>query len=662
MEVRQSESNESVYSIYAGDFQFRTPQDQGPVQNAIFDKGLVSVAMRSLYTDSSAPTHLVELIRRTYAKVPDKNQFTGIKGMGDYGDLGCDQEFDRLRLAVQLLLEENPDLRFTLLTPGNHDGGFYIGTLLRSGRSLLADIWYPNVEFDAKFGQCGEVENMTERGEGVADLNAIAQNWKGDPKKAREKITTHVKSGSRGGFRLHDGERLSFKKDANEVFKTLWKENTALDRWDAILHLNSSLLGRHHDDKKSGEKDLLSILSENTQMRRDPRQWIHLQATRQTEFESSTGATVPIYEIALDSTDLTSAPLFAGTIKGHVSQLQISAIENFMNAKLAENPNAKFKLNMHYPVAKMVASACHAMKRLLEREEVILVSDAHVHERGFNADMRDEFKLKRKTPLAHLTVPSTIDMPREVVLEKMNFTESNGKGRINFDFAFESLPETEIPGYDQNVREALEYFEALLAAKKENAPKTREKTYLYINEDEVIARLSPQMKRIANNESKRDIQIKELLTILFRLGGQASNRFITEGSLRQIKIDFDYFLDFLDLVAGLLKLENPERSKILESRIAKMRSYYEAWKIGYLRHDRQKYPFSAQRSHNDLYTNANLDDIFDFLNSELPQGGATRAFFTAVGMRASAEEMEYHGYKLPEVPDNARASVEFVVL
>lgn len=660
MEVRQSESNESVYSIYAGDFQFRTPQDQGPVQNAVFDKGLVSVAIRSLYADSSAPTHLIELIRRTYAKVPDKTQFTGIKGMGDYGDLGCDQEFDRLRLVVQLLLEENPDLRFTLLTPGNHDGGFYIGTLLRSGKSLLANIWYPNVEFDARFGQCGEVENMKERGEGVADLNAIAQNWDDDPEKAREKITTHISSGSRGGFRPHDGKRLSFKKDAGEVFKTLWKENADLNRWDAVMHLNDNLFG-HYDDESS-KKDILSLLSEVTQMRRDPKQWIHLQATHQAEFKTATGTSVPIYEIALDSMDLTTASPFAGAIKGHISQLQISAVENFINIKLAENPNAKFKISMHYPVSKMVASARQAIKRLLERDEVILVTDAHVHERGFDADTRDEFKLKRKTPLAHLTVPSTIDMPREVVLEKMSFTETAGnKGRVDFDFTFESLPETEIPGYDQNTREALEYFEALLAAKKEGTPKTHEKTYLYINEDEVIARLSPQMKRIANNKSKRDIQISELLTILFRLGGQASDKFIAEGSLRQIKIDFDYFLDFLDLVAGLLKLENPEKARILESQVAKMRSYYEAWKIGYLRHDRQKYPFSGRRSHNDLYTNAHLDDVFDFLNSELPQGGATRAFFTAVGMRASAEEMEYHGYELPSVPDHVGASVEFAI-
>lgn len=657
MEVRKSESSDSVYGIYAGDFQFRTPQDQGPVQNAVFDKGLVSVAIRSLYADAAAPAHLIELIRRTYAKVPDKSAFTGLKGMGDYGDLGCDQEFDRLRLVVRLLLEENPDLRFTLLTPGNHDGGFYMGTLLRSGKSLLADIWYPSVERDAKLGQCGEAESMLERGESVAELLAIVQGTKDNPEKAREKITTHIKAGGRAGFRPQDGKRLSFKKDADQIFTTLWKENAELGRYDAILHVNNNVFDHHHDEHENGKKDIFSTISEATQMRRDPRQWIELQATRQAEFATSAGVPVPVYEIALDTMDLTKAGPFAGAIKGHISQLQISAAENFMNAKLAENPNAKFKLTMHYPVSKMVACARGAMKRLLEREDVILVADAHVHERGFTADMRDEFKLKRNTPLAHLTVPSAIDMPREVVLEKMSFTEIGGKGRIDFDFTFESLPETAIPGYNPTVKEALDYFEALLAAKKQDAPKIGDKTYLYINEDEVIAGLSPRMKRIANNKAKRDIQIGELLTIFFRLG--ASHKFIAEGSLRQMKIDFDYFLDFLDLVTGLLQLENPDKAKVLKSRVAEMRTYYDAWKVGYLRHDRQKRPFAERRSHNDLYTNAHLDDVFQFLNQELPQDGATRAFFTAIGMRATAEEREYHGDKMAAVPGNVTAAAVF---
>lgn len=290
---------------------------------------------------------------------------------------------------------------------------------------------------------------------------------------------------------------------------------------------------------------------------------------------------------------------------------------------------------------------------------MIFIADAHIHERNFNEDIRDVFRLKRTTPLPRVTVPSGADELREVVLEKMTYSEVEGKGRINLQLSFESIKESEVPGADPIVFDALKYFEAQVLAMKSPEDSDQGAKFIYINEDEVIENYDWQLRRIANNKAHRKIQIREMLNIVFRLRGKASHKLIADASIPQMEKDFEYFLIFLERVADLLALQYPDKAQLLRKRIEHMETYYQAWKHSYNRRVRQEYPDSGLKIMNSLYTDTNLDDMYTFLNEHLPEGSYAKAFAIIVGMRASQEEIRYHEVELPEIPDRVEAHAEF---
>lgn len=657
------------YQIYAGDFQFRTPQNQGPVQNAAFDKGIVTVALRSLYGDAAAPSYVVQLIKQAYGSIENKDDFSGIVGLGDYLDMGCEQEKDMLSIAIKHMLMEDPSLRFVLMAPGNHDGGQFMGTLW-STKNLgnVTGVFYPKLVEDVQTGICGDAESIEERHEAVRDLHGILNGIPDDARKAQASlgdVITHVKNGNRRFFTLDDGEKIRFKKDPERAFNQLWHKTIGEDRWECVIHYDANIFGQHdkddHSHKPDSDKpDPFKQLKEFAHVRGDVKQWIQLQAHKQAEFQTSYGATVPVYEIALDTMDFTSYTDFAGAIKGHISELQISGVENFMDEKLKENSNAKFKLVMHYPLDQLVRSSQGACQKLLERDEVILVTDGHVHERGFESNLGDRYKLNRLTPLPHLTIPSTADLTREVVVEDMEFFEFDHNAQIHFTFRYEGLDEKTIPGANHLVFEALDYFEMEVAVIKERRlGKTPE--YIYINENDAIQTYDAQLKRVANGHGNRGIQIREMLNIVLRLKGRASDKFVAEGSIPQMKVDFEYFLIYLDIVAGLLKDESLEKAERLFKKITELKSQYEYWQEDYEYRKKQNLSHSKLSLFNNLYTLADLDEIYNFLNDEIPDEGQTKAFILIAGMRASNEEAKFHGYTPPPIPDVVTAQTRFYV-
>jgi hypothetical protein len=649
------------YQIYAGDFQFRTPQNQGPVQNAAFDKGIITVALRSLYGDAAAPSYVVQLIKHAHDSIENKNDFSGIVGMGDYFDMGCEQERDMLSIAIEHMLQEDPNLRFTLMVPGNHDGGQFMGTLWSTKNfGNVVGIFYPKLIEDVQTGICGEADAIEERHESVRDLHGVFTD-----RLSLNDVTTHVKNGNRRLFRREDGEKIRFRKDPEKAFDQLWHKTKGDERWECVIHYDANLFGQHGEEDHSHEPNPDKLnpfkkLKEFAHVRGDVKQWIQLQAHKQVEFQTSTGSTVPIYNIALDTMDFTSYSDFSGTIKGHISKLQISVIENFMDEQLKENPNAKFKLAMHYPIDKLVCSSQGAFKKLLERDEIILVTDAHVHERGFEANLGDRYKLKRLTPLPHLTIPSTADLTHDVVVEDMAFSEVDHNAQIDFTFHYEALDETEIPGATPLVFEALNYFETEVAVIKERKL-GKMPSSIYINENDAIQTYDAQLKRVANGHANRGMQIREILNIVLRLKGRASDKFVAEGSIPQMKVDFEYFLLYLEIVAGLLKDEDAQKYEKLFKKIAELKSQYGYWKEDYEYRKKQNLSHSKLALFNNLYTLADLDEIYNFLNDEVPVGGQTKAFILIAGLRASNEETRFHGYTPPPIPDAITAQTQFTV-
>lgn len=670
-------------TIYAGDFQTRTPQDQGPVQNAALDKGIVTVAIRSLYSDSSSPAFVGELILDTYKRIPDPENFRGIVGMGDYLDMGCKQELEMVRIPMRKLEAADPRLKFVLLTPGNHDGGQFMGTLWSTKNELITGLLYKDFILDNLTGTCGEAKNIEPRSDSVRDFEGIVRNGPDTTDYPIQNLETHVKHGSRHGFKTKDNSHLRFKKQPDSIFSSLWRVTPAGDHWDCVVHYDSSIFGKHIDKEdllaKSTVAGPFDKLKEFANTRGDVKQWIQLQAQKEVTFTASNGVTVPVYEVALDTMDFTSSTDFSGAIFGHISEFQISIVENFIDTKLKENPNSKFKLIMHYPIGELVACARHAFKRLLSRDEIVLVVDAHVHERGFDSDMRDDYHLKRATPLPHITIPATADVPREDVLEEMTFTDDgtvDGKrGRLDFHFSFEGLDERKVSGADENVFSALTKFEAdVLAQKYKNQPNMAH-TFSYINEDEVIAQYDKHLQRIANrgrgeyasslkvlnSPAQGKIQFKEILRMIFRLWGRASEKLVAEASNLEMETDFPYFLMYLRQLNELLDSQYPELAIELGTRIEKMNATFEVWKKSYDRRTEQKYPDSARKIMNSLYTDTDLNEMYRFLNEDIPDGSRAKAFLIIAGMRAGQEEEKYHNATEPNIPNTTDAAVEFTL-
>lgn len=681
---------QDIHSIYVGDAQIRTPQDQGPMQNAAVDKGAFPTAMRSLYTDATSTPYFSAVLKQAYVDLLQEDpahppHFAGLFGTGDYLDLACQQEMNLFRTAVEEMRQASPELAFHLLARGNHDGGQYMGTVWSSKNfgGLLRWI-YPRMVLDARTGACGEQETIEEVREAARDFDEILRR---DAVQSVpfEKFISETRKGGRKRFENQKGDRFRFA-DHDQAFAYLWKETVRQERWDALIHYDKKtyaeiLADEQHDQEKKDDdipltKNMRRFFGPEFATRRgDVKQWIHLQAYKVAEFQTDTaGVTVPVYQIALDTQDYTSFSSFEASVKGHVSAFQVSVVEAFIVRMLRENPNAKFKLVMHYPVEELVCRSRRQLKRLLSREEVILVVDAHLHKRQFNADISFSLGLKRKHPLPRITVPSATDEPREVVREKMSFQQQGGLSQIEFEFTHHRIEEDHL--MDPVVEKAVAKFESKVVARKLSYYKTLQEKgvntdalmdqqgrprWIYLNQDEIIVQLKdPFLKKIAGGLTDRQLNVWQAFRIYWRLGGNAMSRLITEVSIAQTQLDFNFFMVFLESLADLLRTDEAEKSRELDQHITGMKEYYRVWSKDYQRRQQQEYPVNALQIYNNLYTSADLQRVYDFLNHEIEPDSPAERFALIAGMRASQEEARYHDY--PDDPKGGAPDQVKVVL
>lgn len=676
-----TDGTQVVLTLYGGDIQIDTPQDQGPIQNAAVDKGAVPVALRSNYVDATSASYFVDNIVDAYQDLiaPElaanpNAKFVGIVGTGDYKDKACDQEQRRFVMIADQLSAIDPSLYFFLLVNGNHDGGQFMGNVWSSHNFVFLRFVYPDMVTDNMNCLCGEAEFIHERHEAVEESYAVIENHA--PNQSGEiipfsTILEDVRRGSRHSFRKEDG-KIPFK-DTERAYAELWTHIPGSNRYSARIHYD----GMNYDPKNYDDYDNESgkRISEFSSHPGDAKEWIDLQAAQVADFETDeAGKTVPVYQIALDTMDLTGYGDAESAVFGHMSQFQVSAVESFMDHMLSQNPNAKFKLVTHHPIYDLVCSSKSAYKRLLEREEVVLVVDAHVHERGFDEDITKEYHLDRKTALARLTIPSSTDEPREVVAEKMTLVkQEEGKYNLQFEFDHHRLTEDDIasPETDVPVYEAADELEQILIDNKkqlyeeftQKGIKTKKLTndagepkWIYLNEDEVIAQLKdPLLKRIANGKAHRDMQVWTALKMFYSLGGGFSRKLTAEISIKDMQLDFEATLPYLDLIVALLKEEGFEdRASDLERRVVFAKAYYQTWLMDYNRRVAQNFDDDGLRIYNNLYTTTKLDEMYNVIMA-LPDELYAKKFAMIVGMRASEEEARYHGLDNSEaakVPDH----------
>ncbi|MBU1918245.1 hypothetical protein KKF63_08990 [bacterium] len=643
MEVNKVQTS---YSLYTADDQRRYLTDQGPFQNEIVAGGIEGAALRSIFTDATNPSYIVKLMGKSYDLIEQRMEadrsvgygavhFTGIVSEGDVYDLGCPVEVQSLLASASEYVGLDPALRFQIITPGNHDGGQYMGNIW-SPRNLfgIANIGGADYREDT----CGPDHSIT-----VEDRITITDHLVRHPDQCAEKsyqeLMTVVSRGNGSFYYLVGRDEKKLFSNHVETFTTFWHETPALDRFDAVVHFN----GHEKDPEES-----------------DVRDWIHMQAVKQEEFSLASGETVPIYHLGLDSQDFTAAPAWQASIRGHVSAMQVSLAENFMDEMLKRNPNAKFKIAMHYPVESLNDASRRQVKRLLNRDEVILISHGHVHKERFDRDLRTLFSLRgRTTPLARLGVPSLIDEPRTMVMERIIFSDGGvaGKYTIKFEFEFVGLEAKDLA--TEKERPAVfamqeDFIQRLMASRctyfdhgvwEDKAGQCADGVGfddVYSHGDELLKQTPLDLQLVAESKHNRFKQFLRIIRTLFNFGDQFMNRLTVHSSIPQMRADFESYQVFLGCLwellvqEGLSELADRLQTLMVHMQLVKMQWDQEWANVS------EHVGYKQRRAFNDLYTRANLHETVGFINHALPQDSDAKLFAILIGMEASEEDHDDH--------------------
>ncbi|HLD46158.1 MAG TPA: hypothetical protein VJC18_12055, partial [bacterium] len=228
------------YSIYAGDFHLHTLGDSGPFQNPAFAAGYEHSALRSIVAQSVSPAYLERLLlgasRRVQSHIRTNTdngdvaaRFTGIVGLGDYTDMACSQERDMLLTSAAHLAGIDPNITFTMMVPGNHDGGQYMGSLW-SKDNLFGLPFVGGNDLRQGACGCGRALSVEERIETLRQITGFGTD--------AESVTA-VSRMLGNGFDTPHGRTYSFDHP-REVFDLVWKQLPGEERWEAVIHYGSN--------------------------------------------------------------------------------------------------------------------------------------------------------------------------------------------------------------------------------------------------------------------------------------------------------------------------------------------------------------------------------------------------------------------------------------
>jgi hypothetical protein len=660
---------QTSYSLYTADDQRRYLSDQGPFQNEIVAKGIEGAALRSVFTDATNASYIEKLMGKSYDLVQqyvaqdrqygyDSAGFTGIVSEGDVYDLGCPAEIQSFLASASDYVGISPDLAFRLIVPGNHDGGQYMGNIW-SPRNLFGIVSLGGDDY--RDDTCGSQQPITVE-DRISIADYLVRQEESCPENTYRDVMTTVQRGNGSFYYLvgHDDKKLF--RHHEETFNTFWHETNELDRFDAVVHFN----GHEKDPEES-----------------DVREWIHLQAFKQEEFALASGDAVPIYHIGLDTQDFTAAPAWQSSIKGHVSAMQVSLVENFMDEMLRRNPNAKFKISMHYPFEALNDASRRNVKRILNRDEVLLVAHGHRHKERFDRDVRELISLPdRTTPLARLSVASLIDSPRTMVMERMIFSDGgeSGKYTIKFNFEFVGLESRDLATPEERpavfamqedfmmrlLDSRCDYFgHGDWQASTASCSDGEELDAVYFNGEELIKQAPVDLQIVAESKHNRFKQFLRILRTLFNFGDQFMSRLTVHASIPQMRADFESYQVFLQCLWELLVEEGyADIASRLKGLMVHMQDVKVGWDQEYAAIS-EHVGYKKRRAFNDLYTKANLQETVNFINNVLPDDSDAKLFAILVGMEAAEEDFESHhpeealedmlqqvNYRQPQEPTN----------
>lgn len=456
-------------TLYLSDLQFEHLGKRGFTHNPLIKKRL-PVADRNVIATQTAALFVDELLRQV--KKDYEKGLLAIEIKGDVADTPLRSEIARL----EKIILNRQNIPVEGFARGNHDSENLYGVVNLSSPHYELVRKFPLVgrfslddQLEGTEGDPGEI--LTQKATMEA-MHRIVNGHREGGIPGPGKIATSVHAADYDGYQLLKSKKKTAFSAENlqKNFRAFWKRskgtkmglNRETQFWECIVNYDIA-----DEKQKSRTTDVNPF---------------YIQAAEVCRFRVSDGTDYPVYTISIDGLDHVN--LVAATGAG-ISELQVRLIEIFMDQMLKENPRARFKFSCHFSAEDLAKTkllfpwrrrrgkkAREAFRRLLSREEVILYSFGHTHSRGVT-DLNKSLKLKRKTPLMEINVPSLIDYhpalheesdehqgARALVVEKLRFEENpDGARQLAIDLEFRGLDRRHIQeGRTAEVEERLRAF------------------------------------------------------------------------------------------------------------------------------------------------------------------------------------------------------------
>ncbi|MBF0106360.1 MAG: hypothetical protein HQM16_13665 [Deltaproteobacteria bacterium] len=627
-------------------------------KNPIIDR--FPVSNRTAISLLTAPAHLDALLRSARQAVSRKD-LCGLQILGDATETPSVREATYIDTIIK-----RQALAVMGYARGNHSSAHAFGSLntLSFGYQAFVHRYFPIYEemLDAGNG----AENVLTPQKTMRVMHDVIHH---DEKNGAtpETLNVRVAKGRNGaGYQLEGrgAEYMRFDEVKNtQVFQTFWcsqpgdKKNTK--RWECLINYH--------------EADTVPFMRRHAKV--CP---IYMQAFEEVRFVKKDGTDVPVYEITLDGLDHGSIY----SAKPYISVFQIRLVEAFIDEMLKQNPEARFKISSHFPMTMLPRASKKEMKKLLAREEIILVKAGHTHSRDVT-DLNKEFKLKRESDLIQITLPAFIDDEpledeqgqyhdgRAVGIERMKLVQnSDGTHQIEIEFMFKALSPEDVPGVNAEVRAQLADYR---------------KKHGYVHAPAVMKEFKKMWPRLVATYGSN---LKRTLWRLFKsVFPWTKERFkdvyeemntlqdvvdsLTSLSTIQMFHEVDHLIPFLESVSHFLRADD-DHEMAVKAQLTGLTEYLKVEKVArrrqFIQAIKKVAPPSELRGFNDLYirkkggpnrdvhgTGAaiSIADVAKIL-LELKADSPARAFAILAGMEASLAEFEFEGGAPTEVANRHR--------
>ncbi len=651
----------TLVTYYLSDLQFEHLAARGFTHNDLV-KRLFPPADRNVIATQTAALFTDELLSHLQQQHAGEVQVVEVKG--DVADTPLRCEVARLERILN-----RHELPVEGYARGNHSSGNVFGVINRA--SPWYD-WLRKLPLIGRFSLDQQLERAAEEPGEILSPRGTMETMHHIISGIREdipgpkRITTAVDTADDGGYQLLDSnERIAFTPENLERnFRTFWRPTKGVQikspresrLWECVVNYDIA------DQRQDGRATKVNP--------------IYLQASEVCRFRASDDTEYPVYTISIDGLDHTNMMAAVGA---GVSGFQVRLIETFIEERLRENPRARFKISSHYSAQNLTSVPWYMPWRrwqggrgrelfgqLLKREEIILYSFGHTHQRRVT-DLNKELKLGRKTPLTEINVPSLIDYrpnierheedyhdARAVVVERLRLEEGPQGRHLVIELGYRGLDREDVQeGKTAAVKSALEAYS------RDHGYIRAHETAKMLHNKHFLGWCQSHAKRLGEFlwyggahlflHPRRWAEYWQGLSVTQYLIDN-----LTVVSTVNMFNEAYHLLPFLQSVADFIREDDEPaqlairgqilglRTVLMEEYVVRRHDFEEA-----LSHGRRPAELSL---YNDLFKRTRMHLLSELL-MKLREGGEARAFAVLAGLEASRQEFIHDRRKPTTVPN-----------